>query len=550
MAKSWKSGAGSGVPTDAIRGFVPDSEAETPPGLCPAAPSEQSGRLWFGQEDAAFDYEPDGVAIGAQATRLFFRANGPDQVEVEPDYRFGRALRWWDRHYQAVADYEPQYHRLEQLMRWSGALEWLTFTGGRALPQPLGSSIRSDLTFADWYAEHTELRERDPLALVTPPSASPEAVLPIPSATFQDCGPLWISGGVSLADGIARRGGLPSDPVSLSPGMRRAWPTDPVTTGVDATGSGRIDRITPITPGQVGERITYDLRRGPDSASVTVEGPPSVAVRFGDDHLQAGNDTRSRTTVVRSDGSNYVIDESVQDAWFGSLEVTRSADGATEVTLLPGLGVLAKGLVDRIRGNPERGLEGAPEVRYQYALSDGPSIVYRVDDGWIEVGPPSPSFRPNLDVVFGAAAVGFRTGAPRSLSQFDVAAFEITQGPTSATYGELLNRAPSSTPMYLDAVAGEPSTVLPGAIAADTPIVWRAARPRTDGATSGGIGGQGTWNLIDPPDRGRGGGGGGDGGGGLGLGTVGVLGGAGAGGVIILVTTCEPERQPQPQECG
>ncbi|MGH3932122.1 MAG: hypothetical protein ACRDTF_19345, partial [Pseudonocardiaceae bacterium] len=291
VTKDWKTGGGTGRPTDAVPGFIPDSQADTPLSLCPRqdAPRIESGRLWFGQADTSFNFEPNGVGIGAQATRLFARSDGPDGTEVEPSYRFGRGLGWWDQHFQVIADYEPQYHRLEQLMRWSGALEWLTTSGVGLLPQLPDSAIRSDLRFADWYAAHDQLRERGPLTFVTPPSAQhQEAVLPTPSAVTEDCpGFLSVGGGVTLADGLARSRGLPSGTDALPPGVRRAGPIDPATTAIDpTTGSGRIDRITPDAMGQVTERVTQNLRRAPDVTSIEAVGDPRASIPFADARLK------------------------------------------------------------------------------------------------------------------------------------------------------------------------------------------------------------------------------------------------------------------------
>jgi hypothetical protein len=222
LTKAWVAGVGSGVPAQAVGGFVPDPAATIPWSHCVKAAGRvsESGRLWFGQNDGAFNFGDDRVSLGAQATRLFARSNGSAGTEVEPSFAAGRGLQWWDRHFQAVADYEPQYERLDQLMSWSGAIEWLVAKTPARLPQVEGTEVRSDLRFSAWYAAHGQLRERSPLRSVTPSSAVGEAVVPVPSRTYQQCGLVTISGGVSLSDRLRRQGDRPVR-VDL-PGRRRA----------------------------------------------------------------------------------------------------------------------------------------------------------------------------------------------------------------------------------------------------------------------------------------------------------------------------------------
>jgi hypothetical protein len=251
VAKDWVKGVGSGVPTEAVGGFVPDPDANLPWSQCrdKNETAGESGRLWFGQNDSAFAFIGNRVDIGAQATRLFARSDGGNGKEVEQSLGFGQGLRWWDRHYQDVAAYEPQYRRLDQLMRWSGALDWLTARTSARLPQLADDRIKVDLRFQDWYTQHNELRERAPIAFVAPPSAKTEALLTKPSKVTPSCGARSISGGVSLADINAREG---SDRYHANlPGpINRAGPVDPASTFDTTTQTGSIKGVTPGTSGK------------------------------------------------------------------------------------------------------------------------------------------------------------------------------------------------------------------------------------------------------------------------------------------------------------
>ncbi len=533
VAKDWTAGVGSGVPAGRVPGFVPDDRARTPPSLCPDPDvTGESGRLWFGQNDAAFAYGTDGVSIGRQATRLFFRADGGNGVEVEPGYQFGRGLRWWDRNYRAVADYEPQYQRLEQLMRWSGALEWLSLSD-RSF-RLAGAPTTPSLTFESWYAGRQDLRERAPLRLVRPPSATEESVLTIPSGAYTDCGIRQISGGVSLADASVRLGELP-ERTPLPGNLSRAVPLDPAATRVDAAGNGLIVRAD--------TGITYELRRGPGTAEVDTTGPPSVATRIGDHRLVA-DQGRSLSMQFRSDGRTIDAYQQLGELSAGRTTVELTDSGVT-VTVLDAFVARFASFLDRFRTDPPRGPSTTPGFRYEYG--DGSGTVVALDGTWVRTGPPSPgTFAETLAAEArgpGGEPLRAATGAPRSLNAQDTAALETVGDPVMITRGELLDSVPAGTPVYTDA----PSLV-PGAIPLTTPIVMREARPRGE---NGGGGIPGT-PRGDGPETGAT-----DGNGPVGGGPWQLLGfGTGTGPpdgtypLVVLVSDCSTEEPPvRPQEC-
>ncbi|MDQ2881914.1 MAG: hypothetical protein M3Y48_11990 [Actinomycetota bacterium] len=269
VAKDWVAGVGTGVPTQAVGGFIPNSGADIPWSHCDGAEilKGEYGRLWFGQNDSGFTFDAGRVSIGPQATRLFSRSDADGGTEVEPSFGFGRGMRWWDQHFQAVADYEPQYQRLDEIMRWSGALEWLTIKTPVTLPQLDDAAIQSDLRFHDWYAQHSELRERSPIDFVTPPSAQHEAIRTKPSAVYQTCGLLGIFGGVSLGDVIEREGNR-SFHAELPGPVRRDGLFDETSRFDEATGTGRINQLWLDPRGQVTDNLQRTFSTTADGRNV------------------------------------------------------------------------------------------------------------------------------------------------------------------------------------------------------------------------------------------------------------------------------------------
>ncbi|MEY9859669.1 hypothetical protein ABH935_005302 [Catenulispora sp. GAS73] len=415
VTKNWVAGVGRGVPTTAVGGFLPDPSAVTPWSECagPNDPTTESGRLWFGRNDGAFASTSDHIDVGAQAARLFVRDDGPNGTEVEPSYAFGRALQWWDVHQQDIEDYEPQYQRLDQIMRWSGALEWLTHQGTALLPTEAQSP--APVSFKDWYAAHNDLKERAPIDFVTPPSAlsrhqnQEEALIVNPSRDYQDCGFVEIEGGVSLSDLYDRTNGQNYRP-DLPTSVTRAGLFDAKSTYDDTSGTGEISRLSIDDSGKVSERVDRTLSTNGDTATVDIKATGRKVVPMGDVKVWRSSDA-NRELTYSVEATGHTVDENLtyQGKDFGSLDTT---DTANIVTVK-----WRSGVVDRVRqalssvqAKLSRGVSGSVP-----AASDGVLYEMKNADGTFKdrIGGPG---QPWLAVAATVPTVGdsltFRIGGP------------------------------------------------------------------------------------------------------------------------------------------
>jgi hypothetical protein len=446
IAKQWVNGVGDGVPK--ISGFVPDTEAATPPGHCAANPVVESGRLWFGQNDKAFDFTGDKASLGAQSTRLFSRSDG-EAGEVEPSYTFGRGLKWWDEHYQAVADHEAQYARLDQIMRWSGALEWLA-TKGKRLPE---TDPDTSLKFGSWYQNRNDLKERGDVRLVRPPSAGQEAVLTKPSKAFENCGSYYVHGGVSLGDRIGRIGD--GYQPSLPETVRRAGPKEE--TSAFGNGAGKITEVT-VDRRNVVDSVERTISTTNGTAQVRTTANGREVIPLGElKVLQPATTVRQLATTIKADRGKIDYRVDYQGNHLGTLttEKTRSI-----VSLSWARGVVGR-MVQALQPL-QRGKTLKDDVFYSQRDANG-RTQHRVggkDDPWLTVGTGSPAGR----------QFAVRVGVPDA------------QGITSPLLAELNPRAPP-TGDYMTLTAtpdGPPTARFSNSKPTSTPIEVH----RPDGQTS------------------------------------------------------------------
>lgn len=409
VTKNWVAGVGQGVPTQAVGGFLADPAAVTPWSECagPNDPTSESGRLWFGRNDSAFASTDSQIDIGAEAARLFVRDDGPNGTEVEPSYSFGRALQWWDVHQQDIEDYEPQYQRLDQIMRWSGALEWLTHEGKALLPT--AAQTPAPISFKDWYTAHNELRERAPIDFLTPPSATQEALIVNPSRDYQDCGYVEIEGGVSLSDLYDRTNGQNYHP-DLPTSVTRAGLFDAKSTYDDTSGTGEISKLSIDDSGKVSERVDRTLSMSGDTAKVDVKATGRKVIPLGDLKVWRSSDSdRELTYNVRAEGHSVQEDVTYEGKDFGSLD---TSDTANIVTVQWSSGVVdkARRALSTIQAKLSKGTSSTVP-----AASDGVLYEMKGADGTVKdrLGGPGQSWLAVTTTVPAAAdALGFRIGGP------------------------------------------------------------------------------------------------------------------------------------------
>ena len=86
------------------------------------------GRLWFGPDWQDIGKSGASLFFDPLATRLYAAASvlgTSHEHEVKPTEDLSAFIRWWQSHWPLIMEYEPQFFRLNQIMKWSALMVWL-----------------------------------------------------------------------------------------------------------------------------------------------------------------------------------------------------------------------------------------------------------------------------------------------------------------------------------------------------------------------------------------------------------------------------------------
>lgn len=167
-------------------------------------------RLWFGPKREAHTRAEDDswIALRHTATRVFAAGSSHGlngQREEQPSEASRRSFGWWDRHYDDVAEFEPEYALQNQIMKWSVLTEWMAAHSLAPYLDDPAIAVRRDWEFDHWHASSKEpLALRFAHAIELRPRrewvSGTECMDLLGSRSFESVGASWtVEGGVSLA---------------------------------------------------------------------------------------------------------------------------------------------------------------------------------------------------------------------------------------------------------------------------------------------------------------------------------------------------------------
>jgi hypothetical protein len=227
LAKLWESvDYGRSAPLRAIPGFLTSPRVDVSPAFEEEMDRLPATRIWFGPRTDglsrnAHDSETD-LAFVHRFSHVYAAGSDPAKPgqESKPNEASRLSIGWWDRHFDEVADYEQQYHRQNQIMKWSAVVA--AMYEARGAPTFL-AWVKVDRTarFFPWFAAHRDqLRFQEPIPERGTPSYATECIALFHSYPYPRDGSWgFIEGGVSLASREAVTA-MPRINPRLPPGQR------------------------------------------------------------------------------------------------------------------------------------------------------------------------------------------------------------------------------------------------------------------------------------------------------------------------------------------
>lgn len=265
LAKLWEgTDFGHSAPIAEIPGFLSEPQMELPKAFEKEAIDNPYTRFWFGARSTGVSrsMRNHGTAFlfDHRFTRVYAAGSNPSHpgVEAQPAEGSRRAIGWWNRHFDEVADYEQEYHRQNQIMKWA-----LVTAGLPEIPlaEALGNAaVSRGFQFAEWqHANQANLRFAETLPKAAQGIAGKECIPLLSSYDFRRFGhDRWaISGGVSTV-GRVTPNIVPSADVMRPLGARVAFNAD-----LEAGTTGTITRAQAVLNGE----------------AVTFEGAPLARIR-------------------------------------------------------------------------------------------------------------------------------------------------------------------------------------------------------------------------------------------------------------------------------
>jgi len=285
-------------------------------------------RLWFGTQDRGFQVANEGnnLLFARNATRVYALSSNQQEsgIETTAAPNTEAFLNWWNDHYEEVARYEPQYERLNQIMKWSLAINWLNQSSrGTSLGFLQRVSIQRDYWFADWVKAQGERLKFQQWDLVSffdrgYKGIKTETMPSLRSEPYQQFGKTrTLSGGVSLANRSTFRN-RPALPITSEIGKQGLRSN--LNYGSIASAK---DKLTFKT---LGDEVTYSLKNTNRNLSeTTAEAKPKVKFRSPD--AEVANKVFSRSLFQTFSGVQ--IQTSIGGTELGTFSVNQTRNGFT-----------------------------------------------------------------------------------------------------------------------------------------------------------------------------------------------------------------------------
>ena len=392
LMKLWSGDHFDAAPEGVLPGFESTVGHQMSSAYCSAEEQDAAPyiRMWLGLRDEHYTREQGNRARFAPViTRIFAKSSalGPeysDEGEAAPRHR--RFVQWWNAHYAQVAEWEPQYELLNQIMKWSVVVQFASLSrSGSCLNFIEDVEVARDRRFDRWVAGQENLRWRGPFPLSHADSEPTECLPLLRSRSYSECGDEYsFSGGVSLG-GRATVAARRARPRPRHPSLSR------VEVGAKAQPRPGVDGHQHFSKVATPDGTLHNVKIDPETRSFsgTIDGARTqsgASHSYGANGKQQVRSVRNQWTV----GNNGLSGRSKLNGKFGvaRLDASDITSSRIQVAVTPGKGgamrKVAKQLSDRL-GHSNAALADVvasiPRMRKTTKLPDGGVIVEVATDG-------------------------------------------------------------------------------------------------------------------------------------------------------------------------
>lgn len=165
IMKLWAIDYCKNTPRNKTKNFIPMTDYKLSPLYFNEKNKFSRTRSWLAPLDEGYNLnEKDKKILFAPiATRIFSVSSDElyPESEVKANPLSCNFTNWWNNHYSDIADYESQYHRLNQIMKWSIILERLRSNGSKFANYLKNINITYNKDFEYWYKQNNTLKVRD-----------------------------------------------------------------------------------------------------------------------------------------------------------------------------------------------------------------------------------------------------------------------------------------------------------------------------------------------------------------------------------------------------
>ncbi len=158
LAKVWSFDYANSAPENAIEDFKAEKNVSVSPIYKEELEKNTSTRIWFEPNKKEFQVADAGnkIIFSPIATKVSARSHNPleiggDKNEKAADIVSDKFNAFWNAHYQEVAEFEPQYKKLNSIMKWSLLISWINNSPNSTSLNFLSDvNVKRDWNFPNW----------------------------------------------------------------------------------------------------------------------------------------------------------------------------------------------------------------------------------------------------------------------------------------------------------------------------------------------------------------------------------------------------------------